>query len=261
MKLVIWICLPLLLTVGTWGCTQIPKREPPTSPNFERNYVTLKSTGLSSLRCEVHFPPLKFLANYLERHGQIASHAADQFRGPYAHVNFFADNTPCLIQEIARPETPSAEAKKTIAHFASVASAATQGTCQMLALGYLSLPIDFTSSRGLWKEDPVTHDWNMKSNGQHVRLSRDFKQIQIDQPATAHPFVVRFGERPDHRLITTEINSHLEGQGPIQYLATYEDITLNGAQFSVPLTTTLVVQREGREGVRMSTEYHCKPGP
>ena len=254
----------LLLYSALVACTHSKLREAPSSLEFERNFVTLKSVGLASLRCQAHFPPLKFLANYLERAGQISRAAATRLRDPYAYVNFFPDNTPCLIQQTARPDLPDTEARKTVDHFASVASAAVQGTCQMLALGYLSLPIDLTSTREKWRQDPVNQDWLLDTNeggGQKLRFARDFKTLEIRRVGSEHPFIIRFSERTDNRLIPVKVESYLEGEGPLEYTASYEDIALNGRPFPVPLTTTLIVRKVGREGVRMSTEYSCKLGP
>lgn len=245
------------------GCNHAPKKTIAEPSRLGESFATLKSLGAASLACRVNFPPMTYLANVLEREKKITLDDASVLRDQAAIVTAFTDGTPCLIQTKSQPVIRDAVSKKAVAHFTDVASAATHGTCQMLQLGYLRHPIDFELAKEKWvKEDDGS--WSLTTNeggGQNIHLSADLKRLEIVRVGNPQPFVIFFDDigssHPFH--LPVKIVGSLDEQGTMTYTIKYTMADRAGGTFPVPLSTQLLIAKEGRNPTKMGLEFSdCK---
>jgi hypothetical protein len=251
----IFICFYL----ASLGCNHSPKKPPAEPTRLNEYFATLHSIGAASLICRVTFPPMNYLANVLEREKKISREDASVLRDQASTVTAYTDGTPCLIQTKLRPAINDPLSKKAIDHFADVASAATHGTCQMLQLGYLRHPIDFSVAKESWvKEEDGS--WSLTTNeggGQNIHLSADLKRLEIVRAGNPQPFTIFFEEirgSNDFHL-PVKILGSLDEQGAMTYTIKYTTSEWKGRPFPVPLSTQLLIAKEGRNPTKMGLEF------
>ena len=204
-------CLSLVV-LAVSGCSHASKKASVAEPaRLEENFATLKSIGAPSLTCRVTFPPMNYLANVLEREKKISGEDSSLLRDQASLVTAFTDGTPCFIQTKSRPVVKDVASKKAIEHFADVASAATHGTCQMLNLGYLRHPIDFTQAKDAWvkEEDGSWSLTTKEGGGQNIHLAADLSRLEIIRAGSVQPFTIYFEDvGNDHRFHRHDLVGH-----------------------------------------------------
>ncbi len=248
MRLLLLVCLIVA------GCSHTRRdKENVTAETIGQRFYNLEANGVKSVTCRVSFPPMTYLAKLLEREGKISRDDSSQLRDQAHMVTAYTDGTPCYIQGRARPKFKDPEISKQVEHFADVASAAINGSCQMFALGYLRSPVEFQKAQGRWERDKEGN-WLLDSSegvGQKIMVSKTLKRVEIVQDKFRQPFVIEY-EEFDRFLLPSIVRGHLEGQGAMTYSAKY---TLSKNEKPVPLSTLLVIDKPGRDPIKMGVEF------